>query len=1106
MNKKMTFWRGITSVFAILTVFCMLMTSLLVMWKGQVNVALNVSAPIVEVDEDNAVFGSAYGLSDEGLEAMLLDSDAHDIQTMAEGAVLLKNNDGTLPLAENEKRITLFGRAAADPVYRGNSGGPSYDENRKVSLHDALTQEGFEINETLYNAYLESDVTRVKGDPDWSIGEVDASFYTDEIKQSWQQDYNDAAIIVLSRDGGEGKDLVTEDVDGISYLALHDTEKELLSMVRDSGLFEKTIVLINSAYPMELDWAVGDEYGIDAMLWIGTPGLKGFCGVAELLSGKVAPSGRLVDSYATNSLSAPATQNAGDFTFSNNSEHYIVEAEGIYVGYKYYESRYYDQILGIHNATSQAGTFASSGNWDYASEVTYPFGYGMTYGDFSEELLSLEWDRTAHTVTAEVNVTNQGYPEAYAYGGKEKDVVELYVSLPYVEGGAEKSAITLIGFAKTDDLAAGESQKVEIVADDYLFATYDSNAVNGADSSKQGCYVFDPGDYVFAIGKDCHDATNNVLASLGRTGMVSSNGEAVEGNPLLTTTVTLDALDNTTYAISRETGEVVSNRFEDIDYNYFKSDSVGYLTRSDWTTFPMSYTDMEATEEMVAQMTDTTWETPKDSPKYDSFQMEKDSGLTLADMKEVEYTDEKWDQFIDQLSLKDLTSILGENFGQSAVQSVGKPENHNSDGPAGPQGNYQYGEKGSSTVHVGECVAASTWDIDLLNARGQFIGEDCLFVGTTQLWSPGADLHRTPFSGRNFEYYSEDSNLSYLLAAAQCAGMQQKGVNTAIKHFCGNDQETNRMGLCIFMTEQAYRQGPLRGFEGAFTKGGALATMLSCSRIGCRYMYQSQATLTGVLRDEWGFCGVTITDSVKGIDIPTLACFIAGSDTFNADTNRTTEVLKYMVSNQDGYVLSRLRETNKRFYYAMAHSNIMNSASADGGVNDFVPWWQWALRILGVALALFTLASLYMFLKNVTWKKKLVITTPMYFGEAVAVISAVSAVIFIVMDRSDRTFSPVTVLLLLLGAVSWLLALVVKKDLVPLVATVFLGAGLSVHLYQGLPTLSDIWNGVNFIGGNPIMVVVFGVVFGIVTILSVISLFLNLYEESAQLEVQKSMK
>ncbi len=213
-----------------------------------------------------------------------------------------------------------------------------------------------------------------------------------------------------------------------------------------------------------------------------------------------------------------------------------------------------------------------------------------------------------------------------------------------------------------------------------------------------------------------------------------------------------------------------------------------------------------------------------------------------------------------------------------------------------------------------------------------------------------------------------------------------------------------------------------------------------------------------------------------------------------------------MVSNQDGYVLSRLRETNKRFYYAMAHSNIMNSASADGGVNDFVPWWQWALRILGVALALFTLASLYMFLKNVTWKKKLIITTPLYFGEAVAVISAVSAVIFIVMDRSDRTFSPVTVLLLLLGAVSWLLALVVKKDFVPLVATVFWGAGLSVHLYQGLPTLSDIWNGVNFIGGNPIMVVVFGVVFGIVTVLSVISLFLNLYEASAQLEVQKSMK
>lgn len=975
MQKKTGVWRGLTAILAILLIFAILMTNLLISWKGQVNVFLNVSAPVTET-EGGEVYASAYGLNDEGLAAMLVDSDAHDIQTEQEGAVLLKNENAALPLTGSERSVTLFGRATTDPVYRGNSGGPSMDANRQVSLRSALEDAGFTINETLYDAYANSTTKRVKADPDWFIGEESPEFYTSALQASYAENYNDAAIIMLSRDGGEGKDLAQVDRDGISHLALHDTEKALLKMVADSGKFGKIIVLINSAYPMELGWLDEAEYKVDAALWIGTPGLKGFEGVVDLLDGNAAPSGRLVDTYAANSLSAPAVRNAGDFTFANDNGHYIVEAEGIYIGYKYYETRYYDQVLGQHNADAAVGVYAGSGNWNYADEMTYTFGYGLSYADFSQELTDLTWDRDAHEVRATVKVTNNGYPEGSAYTGSEKCVVQLYVSLPYAEGQAEKSAIQMIGFGKTGALAAGESETVEITVDDYLFATYDENAVNGADTSKQGCYVFDAGDYLFAIGTDSHDALNNAMAAeYGETvsgKLFDASGNLVEGDADKAVCVTLEETDNTTYAVSPETGAVVSNQFDDINPNHFEEDYVTYLTRADWNTYPVSYTDLTLTDEMAALMNSTDYEIPADAPSYDSFTQEAENGLTLADMKDVAFDDDDtWNKFLDQLSLQNMTSIIGENFGQSAISAVAKPANSNSDGPAGPQGTYRYGDKGSSTAHVGECVAASSWNTNLLYARGEFIGEDCLFVGTTQLWSPGANLHRTPFSGRNFEYYSEDSTMSYLMGAAQGAGMQAKGVNTAIKHFCANDQETNRTNLCTLMTEQGFRQNALRGFEGAFTKGGVLGTMLSCSRVGFTRMYQSSAALTRVLREEWGFEGVTITDSVKGgTDVPTIACLVAGSDTFNADTSRSSEVLKYLVSKKDGYVLQCLRQANKRFYYAMAHSNLMNGLTSETEVADFIPWWQTALKTVDGVLAVLTVASFGMFLRSAYGKKK----------------------------------------------------------------------------------------------------------------------------------------
>ena len=428
MLKKTNLWRGLTAVFSILLCLAILMTNLAISWSGQVNVVLGVTIPTQTVGGDNWVYPSDYGVTEEGQVAMLAASDAHDIQTMIEGAVLLKNEGNALPLQAEEKRVTLFGRASADPVYRGNSGGPGMDSRRLVTFRSALEEEDIAINETLFNAYAASEVRRKKAEPDWFIGEVDAAFYTEALRASWENDYQDAAIVLFSRDGGEGKDLAMTDRDGVSYLALHETEKDLLRMIHESGKFSKVIAIINSAYPMEMDWLDDAAYGVDAALWIGTPGLKGFAGVAKMLTGQASPSGRLPDTWAANSLSAPATQNAGDFTFANAKNHYVVEAEGIYVGYRYYETRYHDQVLGLHNADSAAGTFRGESAWNYADEMNFPYGYGLSYGDFTQTLKEIQWDRAAHTVTAKVEVANNSMDG-------QGEAIRCAVCIPALAGG-----------------------------------------------------------------------------------------------------------------------------------------------------------------------------------------------------------------------------------------------------------------------------------------------------------------------------------------------------------------------------------------------------------------------------------------------------------------------------------------------------------------------------------------------------------------------------------------------------------------------------------------------------------------------------------------------
>lgn len=956
--KKSNLWRGVSALLAMLLCLTTFGTSLAFHREGDVNLFLGTMPPALSVTEDTNYYKSDYATKEE----MRAAQKEYLIQCQEEGSVLLRNENNALPLT-GDISVTLFGFAAATPVYHGGSGGPP---NTGINLYDALKEAGVKVNEKVYNAIVAAGGTRTKTG---LIGEIPVSAYAGT-ESSYASEYNNAAIYVMSRFGGEEGDLNhglqgdwQEGPAGVRELALHQEEIDTLTMIRDSGKFDKIIVIVNSGYAMELDWL--EEYGVDACLWIGYTGNYGMHGVANILTGKADPSGRNVITYAANSLSSAAMQNMGDFTFSNLTglykNKYLVYAEGIYVGYKYYETRYQDEILGINNANGSKGVFASkNGAWNYADEMVFTFGAGQSYADFTQELLGVEWDKTTHMVKAQVKVTNNGDE---TYTGKSKDVVQLYVQLPYEAGQAEKSAIQLIDFAKTSALAAGESETVTIEFSDYIFATYDSNAVNGAEPDKKGCYVFDAGDYYFAIGDDAHDALNNVMAAKGITGMYDAQGNPVAGEPAKTVKDTLAALDNTTYAVSQRTGETVSNIFEDRDINYFIDGAVTYMTRSDWNTFPDTVTTLTATDEIKDLMENFQYEKPADAPDVSVFKHRQDNGISFIDMKDVPFDDPKWEEFIDQMSVTELSQITGDKMGLDMIESIELPAYAGGDGPDGHQ---------QGTLFNAEMVASSTFSKEMLEKRGEFIAEESYWIGFRQIYAPGANLHRTPYSGRNFEYYSEDAIMSYLCGEVQTLAMAEKGCVGTIKHFCGNDQETNRHGVATFMTEQALRQGPLKGFEGALQKDHSMATMTAFNRIGCVPSAADYEIQTQVLRNEWGFTGINMTDSSKDSAsyMGTPDSLWAGTNQFNNDPGRVPEVTNLLTKNRDGFIWSKLRETAKYYLYTMSRSNLVNGLSKEVLVESYTPWWKPAMIALDAAIAVVYVGSVVLFLATTYGKKK----------------------------------------------------------------------------------------------------------------------------------------
>lgn len=991
-SKRIRLWRGLTTVMAVLLVISIAATQTAITYTGTLNSYLGTTtSKIVEsedaAEEDTLYYKSAYGeFSAENLQLLIADTYDESVQEQEEGSVLLRNENNALPLDSNS-RVTLFGHAVVDPVYSpGGANSSAADTGTYViDLRTALEEAGFSVNDTLYQAYLNSDTERVAsnnlskpGGPNASdeyndppvLGEESISFYTDELQASWENDYNDVAIIMLAREGGEGDEMMMEDPEGISSLALHQDEKDLLEMIQNSGKFEKVVVLLNSNYPMEVEWL--KDYDVDACLWIGTPGQRGFEGVANLLTGAANPSGRLVDTYAVDSLSSPAAHtgsqnsttwtnldevmNSGIVTDSqDNVSHVVVQAEGIYVGYKYYETRYEDTILNPDTGASSAvGASGDASSWVYENEVSYPFGYGLSYTTFEQTLDSVTYDASSDSFTAQVTVTNTG-----SVAGKS--VVQLYVQTPYgsyeQENLVEKSAIQVVGFTKTDELAPDASETVEITVDRYFMASYDYTNAKG--------YILSAGDYYLSLGDNAHDALNNILAAKGADGLVDQDGNPVTGDASKTYQWTYESIDTETYRYS-DTGEEVTNQFDDADINYWLEGTVTYLTRSDWSgTFPETAVEVACTEEMMYYLQGELYTKPEDALSVSDYNQGVNNGLTFVMMKDVDYDDdETWNLYLDQMTISELASQLSDMFGTTEVASVGRPAFTEGDGTASVGDNTfpeEYGDTRDVCLYPSTTVVASTWNAERIQRRGELMAEEALYCSLPEFFAGGGNLHRTPFGGRNGEYFSEDSILVNLMSTIELTAIQQKGVTPGIKHLAGNDQELYREGLVMFFNEQAYREGALKGFEGVLTNNNTMALMQSFNRLGLVWSSSSYALCTQVVRNEWGFQGQEMTDGVAGgaYKYHFSTSLTAGTTTYCIDPSgdAASAIEAEIMANDDGYLLGCLRDAVKNYHYMLSRTNLINGLSESSSVESILPWWQISFYALDAVLAVLTIGG-----------------------------------------------------------------------------------------------------------------------------------------------------
>lgn len=942
-RKAIRPWKGLTVFSGIIAVIMIPVLIILTMFDNTVAAFVGGTFWELENEDKSAVyyesdFESVEEMNEYGLEICE--------QVEAEGAALLLNENNALPL-DKGANVSCFSGSSVNLVY-GGTGSGNIDASNADNLKTALEDTGFHVNSTLWDFYAEgagSEYARDNGGTvstaSAEVAEVPWSVYTEEAKDSVSE-YGDAAIVVLSRVGGEGADLSFEDV---NYLALDQDEKDMMENVatmKEDGTISKIIVLINSANTMQVDFLKDNEYDVDACLWIGDVGISGINAVAEILSGEVTPSGSLVDTYCYDNYSSPAM---ADYTptvyegyeegiIPENASTYMIYQEGIYVGYKYYETRYEDYVMGNGNA----------GEYAYSDDVAFPFGYGLSYTGFAYSDMSVKYNESEDRFEVSVTVKNTGD----TYSGKE--TVQVYSQSPYteydIENNVEKASAALCGFAKTGILAPGESETVTVYVDKRDLASYDSYGA--------GTYILDEGDYYLAIGNDAHDAVNNVLAAKGHT----------PANAELAYKWTQEKFDAETYAVS-ENGTKIENQLSDADINLYEGSDqeVTYLTRNDWTgTFPKETVKLELTDQMAADLQDIQYD-PEDYEEVDMPTLGADNGLKLYDMIGLDFDDEKWDALLDQMTFDEMVSLIGDSFHWTMpIESVQAPGTRDENGPQGLTASLIASDKTQldSTAFTSEDVMAATFNVELMTEVGRVIGNNCLEAGITCLYGPGNNIHRTPYGGRNFEYYSEDGFLSGKMSAYEVGAIQEKGVHVVMKHYALNDSEQDRIGLGVWINEQAAREVYLKAFQAPVEEGNANGVMTAYTRWGCTWSGGHYGLMTGILREEWGCDGLNITDNVLTKYVNGVDGILAGVSTYDAMLSYVTDLLPEY--EEDAVIVTAMRNACHHNLYAIANSVGMNGVGENTTIKKLELKVIVVVRIILIVSALLFIASLILWI------------------------------------------------------------------------------------------------------------------------------------------------
>lgn len=873
-----------------------------------------------------------------------------NLKLAEEGFVLLKNENAALPMNKGA-RISVFSKNSVNLSY-GGSGSGGFDTSNNKNLYESLNDAGFVTNPTLKRFYesSQSGPVRTANSSDLDNGdnqkiaaaETPQNKYTDAVKNSYV-DYSDAALVVITRIGGEGFDLprYQGDSEGVvspdsHYLELDQNEIDLLTAVTD-GTFKRVVVVFNTPSSFEATFLKDSAYAafadkIDAAVWIGFTGSNGITALGEILNGDVNPSGRLVDTWAADFTKNPSFVNFGTGCLPDTTDKYdggmyysVDYEEGIYVGYRYYETR----------------GETDGENW-YNANVVYPFGYGLSYtafdwtvGDASASEIEL-----GTTITVPVTVKNTG-----SVAGKE--VVQLYASAPYTLGGIEKAHKVLVGFAKTKLLQPGESETVTVSFDPYSAASYDYRDAN---SNGFSGYELEAGEYTLYISRNAHESEKAIALNLAADVQIGT--------------------DPTTDS------EVV-NRYTDSE-NFLDSDWQldAMLSRADWEgTWPTPQTAQQhaGTDRLYEEIRSEEHNNPTDFDSEEYPWFGEEPTLTLRDLLPsaeaegyepvVSYDDERWEELMMGCDEEEMIALINNGaYHTLAMESVGLPATIHGDGPSGFTCFMSKEQVNGTCQYVSEPVMASTWNINLMNELGEAIGEEGTIGDKatgqpySSIYAPGVNIHRSPFGGRCSEYFSEDPFISGMMGAAEVQGIQSRGVLPTVKHFVANEQETHRSigGDLSWLSEQALREIYLKPFEYTVKLGETRGIMTSFNRIGTRWTGGDYRLLTEILRNEWGFNGLVICDfnTIPQYMIPRMMFYAGGS--LDLATQQSAMWMECDTSDAgDAIVLMR---AVKDVMYALVNSNAMNAEVI--GYNP--PIWQEYLHWINIGA--FTLVGVWLVL------------------------------------------------------------------------------------------------------------------------------------------------